>query len=42
MPAGAVGAPKDVAALVLYLASDESRFVNGAEIMIDNALIISP
>jgi 3(or 17)beta-hydroxysteroid dehydrogenase len=42
LPAGAVGAPKDVAALVLYLASDESRFVNGTEIMIDNALIISP
>jgi 3(or 17)beta-hydroxysteroid dehydrogenase len=42
LPAGAAGAPKDVAALVLYLASDESRFVNGAEILIDNALIISP
>lgn len=42
LPAGAVGAPKDVAALVLYLASDESRFVNGTEIMIDNALVISP
>lgn len=42
LPAGAVGAPKDVASLVLYLASDESRFVNGAEILIDNALIISP
>ncbi len=42
LPAGAVGAPKDVAALVLYLASDESRFVNAAEIMIDNALIVSP
>ena len=42
LPAGAVGAPKDVAGLVLYLASDESRFVNGSEILIDNALIISP
>ncbi len=42
LPAGAAGAPQDVAALVLYLASDESRFVNGAEILIDNALIISP
>ena len=42
LPAGAAGAPKDVAALVLYLASDESRFVNGAEILIDNALIVSP
>lgn len=42
LPAGSAGAPKDVAALVLYLASDEARFVNGAEIMIDNGLIISP
>jgi 3(or 17)beta-hydroxysteroid dehydrogenase len=42
LPAGAVGAPKDVAGLVLYLASDESRFINGTEILIDNALVISP
>jgi 3(or 17)beta-hydroxysteroid dehydrogenase len=42
LPADSVGAPKDVANLVLYLASDESRFVNGTEILIDNALIISP
>jgi len=35
-----VGRPEDVANLVLYLASDESRFVNGAELMIDNALTI--
>jgi 3(or 17)beta-hydroxysteroid dehydrogenase len=42
LPAGAVGAPKDVANLVLYLASDESRFINGSEILIDNALVISP
>jgi 3(or 17)beta-hydroxysteroid dehydrogenase len=42
LPAGAVGAPKDVANLVLYLASDESRFVNAAEIVIDNAMTVSP
>jgi 3(or 17)beta-hydroxysteroid dehydrogenase len=42
LPADSVGAPKDVASLVLYLASDESRFVNAAEILIDNALIVSP
>ena len=42
LPAGAAGAAKDVAALVLYLASDESRFINGSEILIDNALVISP
>jgi len=39
--AGSAGAPTDVANLVLYLASDESRFVTGSEILIDNGLIIS-
>jgi 3(or 17)beta-hydroxysteroid dehydrogenase len=35
-----LGKPEDVANLVLFLASDESRFVNGAELMIDNALLV--
>lgn len=35
-----VGEPADVANLVLYLASDESKFVNGTELVIDNALSI--
>ena len=35
-----LGKPEDVANLVLFLASDESRFVNGAELMIDNALTV--
>ena len=34
--------PGDVANLVLYLASDESGFVNGAEMVIDNAATITP
>jgi 3(or 17)beta-hydroxysteroid dehydrogenase len=34
--------PIDIANLVLYLASDESRFINGAEMLIDNASTITP
>jgi 3(or 17)beta-hydroxysteroid dehydrogenase len=34
--------PEDIANLVLYLASNESRFVNGAEMLIDNASTITP
>lgn len=34
-----LGKPEDVANLVVYLASDESRFVNAAEIVVDNGLI---
>lgn len=35
-----LGKPEDVANLVLFLASDESRFVNGTELVIDNALTV--
>lgn len=33
--------PEDVANLVLFLASDESRFISGAELRIDNAQLVS-
>ncbi len=39
-PVVGIGRPEDVANVVLFLASDESRFVNGNEILIDNALSI--
>ncbi|MFK8031829.1 MAG: SDR family oxidoreductase [Gammaproteobacteria bacterium] len=35
-----IGEPSDVANMILYLISDESRFVNGAELVIDNALTV--
>ncbi len=34
--------PQDIANLVLFLASEESRFINGAEMLIDNAATITP
>jgi 3(or 17)beta-hydroxysteroid dehydrogenase len=39
--AASVCDPIDVARMVLYLISDESRFVNGAELRLDNAMLIS-
>lgn len=42
LPFGAAGAPKDVAAIIVFLASDESRFVNGAELVVDNGLTVHP
>ncbi len=35
-----LGRPEDVANVVLFLASDESRYINGAELLLDNALTI--
>ena len=35
-----LGEPQDVANVVLFLASDESRYVNGSEIVLDNAMSI--
>ena len=37
-----VGRPEDVAHMVVYLASDESRFINGAELVVDNAMSVNP
>lgn len=42
LPAGATGAPRDVANLLLFLASDEARFLTGGEYLVDNAMSIRP
>ena len=38
VPTGKKGVPEDIAAGVLYLASDESRYVTGSELVIDGGL----
>ena len=38
VPLGKVGEPDDVAYAVLYLASDESKFVTGAELKVDGGI----
>jgi 3(or 17)beta-hydroxysteroid dehydrogenase len=42
LPPDALGAPQDVASAVLYLASDEARFLTGLTIPIDNGLSARP
>ncbi|MGC6471843.1 MAG: SDR family oxidoreductase [Parvibaculales bacterium] len=42
LPAFSMGAPEDVANMVLYLASDESRFVTGSEFMLENGVNVRP
>lgn len=42
LPKGALGAPQDVASMVLFLASDESRFITAAEFVVDNGATARP
>ena len=41
-PSPGIGEPMDVGNAVLFLASDESKFINGTELLIDNASVINP
>ena len=40
VPLGVKGVPEDIANGVLWLASDESRYVTGAELVIDGGLSV--
>jgi 3alpha(or 20beta)-hydroxysteroid dehydrogenase len=39
VPSGSLGRPEDIAAVCAFLASDESSYCNGAEIVVDGGLI---
>ncbi len=38
VPLGRVAEPREIADLIIYLLSDESRFVTGAELVIDGGM----
>jgi NAD(P)-dependent dehydrogenase (short-subunit alcohol dehydrogenase family) len=40
IPVGRLGKPQDIANAVLFLASDEASFVNGAELVVDGGQLI--
>ena len=42
LPKGSLGAPTDVASMVLFLASDESRFITAGEFIVDNGATARP
>jgi len=42
LPPGAIGAPSDVASLIVFLCSEEARFLTGGEYLIDNGSSIRP
>jgi 3alpha(or 20beta)-hydroxysteroid dehydrogenase len=41
VPLGRMGTAREVADMILYLASDESQFVTGAEFVIDGGMTAS-
>jgi meso-butanediol dehydrogenase/(S,S)-butanediol dehydrogenase/diacetyl reductase len=41
MPLGRVAQPADIAAVVAFLASDDARFVNGANLPVDGGVMAS-
>ena len=40
-PLGRIGTPRDIAAAVLFLASDEAAFISGATLVVDGAMTVA-
>ena len=41
IPVGRLGEPEDLAGPVCFLACDEARYVNGAELLVDGGLFVN-
>ena len=42
LPQESLGCPEDVARMVVFLASDDARFLTGSEFIVDNGLLARP
>jgi len=42
IPAGEVGQPEDVAAAVAFFATDEAKYINGADLLVDGGTFVTP
>ncbi len=42
LPRGAYGTPEDVAGFVVFLASDDARYIHGAHLLMDNGVTATP
>ena len=40
MPTGHIGAATDIGDMVLFLASEDSRYITGAEMVVDGGLTV--
>jgi L-rhamnose 1-dehydrogenase len=41
IPLGRIGEPEDVADVIAFLLSDDARYINGAELLVDGGLFVN-
>jgi NAD(P)-dependent dehydrogenase (short-subunit alcohol dehydrogenase family) len=41
VPLGRVGQPEDIGDVIAFMASDDARYVNGAELLVDGGWLVA-